>query len=94
MTPELQRYYEDRLTMFQSRGWRDLIDDMHEMLVATDRLDGVTPENLGFKKGELSMMNWILRLEETSKQAYADLRLSVPERAPDGTDDEMGTQDG
>lgn len=82
MTPELIRYYEDRLTMFQSRGWKDLIFDVSEMLNATNRLDAVIPENLLFKKGELSMMTWLMNLEEMSKQAYADLHLSMPEGAP------------
>ena len=89
MTNDLTRYYEDRHAMFASRGWKDLVDDVREMLKASDRLTGATPENLGFKQGEISLMNWFLTLEEHSKQAYADLQLPLPSGASDGTDDEV-----
>ena len=93
MTNDLTRYYEDRLAMFASRGWKDLVEDVREMLKSSDRLAGATIENLGFKQGELSLMNWFLSLEENSKQAYADLQLHLPSGSPDGTDDEVRDTD-
>lgn len=89
MTLELQRYYEDRLTMFASAGWNDLIADVLAMAEATDRLSGVTPDTLKFKQGELSIMNWLLQLEKTSKQAYADISVSMPDGAHNTEDDEL-----
>lgn len=94
MNPDLQRYYEDRLTMFASRGWKDLVEDVQTMLTATNRLEGVTAETLPFKQGELSMMNWILTLEETSKKAYADVHLDLPNGASDGTHHDLRAEDG
>lgn len=74
MTPELQRYYESRLAMCASEAWRDLMDDVKQMLDATNKLDGVTPDNLQFKQGEVSIMRWMLSLADVSEQAYEDLK--------------------
>jgi hypothetical protein len=74
MTPELQRYYEERLSMMGSQGWVDLMEDVQEMLKATDTLSGVTPENVKFKQGEISIMKWLLTLKDTSIKAYEGLQ--------------------
>ncbi len=74
MTPELQKYYEERLSMCASEAWKDLMDDVQAMLDATNRLDGVTPETLQYKQGEVSIMRWILALKEVSEQAFQQLK--------------------
>jgi len=74
MAPELQKYYEARLDMMGSQGWKDLMEDVREMLKATDTLSGVTPENVRFKQGEISIMQWLLSLKEISEKAYEDLQ--------------------
>lgn len=76
MTPELQRYYEQRLSMMGSEGWKDLMDDVMDMMAATNTLDGVTPENMRYKQGEISIMRWMLSLGEVSEQAYEQLKES------------------
>ena len=74
MDLELQRYYEARLDMMSSKGWSDLMEDVTEMLKATDTLSGVTPDNFRFKQGEISIMKWLLTLKETSNTAYEELK--------------------
>ena len=74
MTPELQRYYESRLDMMGSEGWRDFMEDVQQMLDATNRLDGVTADTLQHKQGECSLMRWLLALKEVSEQAYEQLK--------------------
>ena len=74
MTPELQRYYEQRLSMMGSEGWKDHMDDVMDMMAATNTLDGVTPENMRYKQGECSLMRWLLALKEVSEQAYEELK--------------------
>lgn len=75
MTPELQAYYERRLSMMGDEAWNDLMDDVREMLAATNRLDGVDSEqSLWFKKGEVSIMNWLLSLKDISEESYNYLK--------------------
>jgi len=51
-----------------------LVDDIVVMIEATDRLGGIeTEQQLHFKKGELSIMNWIKTLRESSTEVYEQL---------------------
>ncbi len=75
MTPELQKYYEDRLMMFSEPAWRELIADVEKMLDATNTLSGVDDEKtLHFRKGEVSIMRWLLTLEQVTNQSYDELK--------------------
>jgi hypothetical protein len=56
MDINLQKYYESRLDMMSSTAWKELMEDVQKMLDATNTLSGATPENLGFKQGEVSIM--------------------------------------
>jgi hypothetical protein len=74
MNRELQDYYENRFTMMATQGWKDLVEDIVTMIEATDRLGGIeTEQQLHFKKGELSIMNWIKTLRESSTEVYEQL---------------------
>jgi len=59
--------------MFSHPAWKELIVDISEMLEATNTLSGVTVDNLGFKQGEVSIMRWMLTLQETTENAYKEL---------------------
>ena len=75
MTPELDKYYQNRFSMMASDGWFDLMEDIKRMVEATNRLDGVDGiDQLMFKKGELSIMKWLLSLREVSEETYKELR--------------------
>jgi hypothetical protein len=74
MTPQLQRYYEERISMMSSDAWKDLMEDIETMLSATNVLDGVTADNMRYKQGEVSIMRWMLSLKEVSEQAYQQLK--------------------
>ena len=73
MDLELQKYYESRFDMFSHPAWKDLMEDVQSMLDSTNTLSGVTPENVGFKQGEVSIMRWILTLQKTTEESYKDL---------------------
>ena len=76
MTPELIKYYENRLAMTSSDGWRDLMSDLSEMIKSTDTLSGVLDErSLHFKRGELSIMRWLESLAEVSSKTYEELQI-------------------
>lgn len=59
--------------MFSTDAWKDLVEDVREMLASTNTLDGATPENVGFKQGEVSIMRWLLSLPEMTETAYEEL---------------------
>ena len=60
--------------LFASQGWQDLMKDVENMKESTDKISGVLMEDLRFKQGEISMMNWLLSLQDISTQAYQDLQ--------------------
>lgn len=74
MTPELQKYYENRFSMMATDGWSDLIEDIDNMLNALNNISVVQDEkDLQFKKGELSILTWLKNLKEVSERAYEEL---------------------
>ncbi len=75
MSPILQKYYEDRFTMMQTKGWKDLMEDIGNMKVATDTVSGIDDlRKLGVRQGEVSMMDWMLSLERVSEETYEELQ--------------------
>ena len=74
MTPELQKYYEDRFSMMASQGWRDLLEDIDGMITSLNNVSTIQDEkDLQFKKGELSILNWLKTLKQVSEEAYEGL---------------------
>lgn len=74
MTPELQRYYENRLDMMGGEAWKQLMEDVTEMLKSTNSLDGTTKDNVDFRRGEVSMMRWMLSLKSVCEYSYEQLK--------------------
>jgi hypothetical protein len=75
MNKELQQYYENRFGMMATQGWSDLVEDIELMIKSTDTIQGTdTEQQLWFKKGELSIMNWIKTLKESSGEVYEQLQ--------------------
>ena len=71
----LQEYYELRLRMMSDRPWYQLMEDVEEMLKATNDLSSVPDEKtLHYRRGEISMMRWMLSLKDVSEQAYQQLK--------------------
>ena len=74
MAPELQRYYEDRFDLFSKPGWIDLMDDAVKMFEALNNVSTIADEkSLQFRKGEISILTWLITLKEVSERAYEDL---------------------
>ena len=72
---DLDKYYTDRLRMMSDRPWHQLMEDVEEMLKATNDLSSVPDEKtLHYRRGEISMMRWMLSLRDVSEQAYQQLK--------------------
>lgn len=75
MDLKLEKYYESRLSMFASQGWKDFIEDVEGIIESVDRISPIVDEKqLWFKKGELSNLVWLKNLEQESKSAYQQLK--------------------
>ena len=71
----LQKYYEDRLSMCSTDAWKELMKDIEGMLKATDTLSSVSDtHSLDFRKGEVSMMRWMLSIADVSEESYMRLK--------------------
>lgn len=78
MNRELQTYYENRFSMMATKGWEDLLEDLELMITSTDTVSGIeTTEQLHFRKGEMSIMNWIRTLRESSTEVYEQLQEDI-----------------
>ena len=74
MTPELQSYYEERFSTMATQGWKDLMEDVDNMINALNNISIVQDEkDLMYKKGEMSILTWLKTLREVSERAYEEL---------------------
>ena len=74
VTPDLQKYYENRFEMMGMEGWKDLCIDIDIMIESLNNLSVISDEKtLMFKKGELSILTWLKTLKEVSERAYEEL---------------------
>lgn len=74
MNKELQDYYESRFEMMSTQGWKDLVEDIDKIIVSLNNISVVSDEkDLQFKKGELSILTWLVNLKEISERAYEEI---------------------
>ena len=74
MTPELQKYYEERFSTMATVGWKELMEDIDNMINSLNNISTIPDEkSLQFKKGELSILTWLKTLKQVSTQAYEEL---------------------
>lgn len=74
MSPELQKYYENRFSMMSAEGWKDLLEDVDNMISSLNNVAVIQDEkDLQFKKGELSILTWLKTLKQVSEQAFEEL---------------------
>lgn len=75
MDSQLQAYYENRLSMMGDTAWKQLMEDVQIMLDATNDVSSISDEKtLHYRRGEISMMRWMLSLRDVSEQAYQQLK--------------------
>ena len=71
MDEALKRYYENRMSMMSEEAWTDLMEDVQNMFNATNDVSAIQDEKtLHFRRGELSIMRWLLNLKGMSETAY------------------------
>ena len=74
MTPELDKYYSERFSMMATEGWKELLEDIDNMIEPLNNISTIEDErSLQFRKGELSILTWLKNLKQVSERAYEDL---------------------
>ena len=74
MSPELQKYYEERFSMMSTQGWVDLMEDVDKMIEPLNNISTIADEkSLQFRNGELSILIWLKNLKQVSERAFEDL---------------------
>ena len=74
MEQSLQKYYEDSFSMMATQGWADLIEDFTKLKESINDITLTTDtQDLFFRKGQLDILDLILKRKETCEQVYEEL---------------------
>ena len=73
------QFLEDRLSMMETEGWRDLIQDLENLENSVSNIDTMNSEqDLWFAKGQLYMINFLLSLHTVTNLALEELQDGNP----------------
>jgi len=68
MSKEDEQFLKDRLSMMESEGWLDLIENLKEIEQSVVNLDTMNnQDDLFHAKGQLQIIRFILSLEDATK---------------------------
>lgn len=74
MEQSLQKYYENQFTLFIQPGWTDLVEDLQRLKDSINDLSLVTDtQDLYFRKGQLDILELILRRKQTCEEVFKQL---------------------
>ena len=77
ISPELQQYYEDRLSMMSTKAWAQLIEDLQVMLENYQDIRNCDKDTVEFRKGQVDILDYIIGLKSLSEQAYEELNEKI-----------------
>ena len=73
MDKELQDYYDNYFDLFASKGWKQFIEDMtSNKEVLSDMMTVKDADELFFRKGQLHVLNTMLKFKETIETTYEE----------------------
>ena len=68
MPKEDEQFLKDRLSMMESEGWLDLIEDLKDIEQSILNIDALDNENDLFNaKGQLHIIRFLMSLEDATK---------------------------
>jgi hypothetical protein len=73
MSPELQQYYEDRLSMMSTKAWKQLIEDLQTMLENYQDIRTCDKDTVEFRRGQVDILDYMIGLKDLSEKAYEEL---------------------
>ena len=73
------QFLEDRLSMMETEGWRDLIQDLENLENSVSNIDSMNSDkDLWNAKGQLYMINFLLSLYTATNLALEELQDGNP----------------
>ena len=73
------QFLEDRLSMMEPEGWRDLIQDLENLEDSVKNIDTMNSEqDLWHAKGQLLMINLVLSLQSATNLALEESQEENP----------------
>ena len=73
------QFLEDRLSMMETEGWRDLIQDLENLENSVSNIDSMNSDkDLWNTKGQLHMINFLLSLYTATNLALEELQDGNP----------------
>ena len=73
MSPELQQYYEDRLSMMSTKAWKQLIEDLLDMRTLYENIRTCDKDTVEFRRGQVDILDYMIGLKDMSEKAYEEL---------------------
>lgn len=74
LTPELEKYYENYFDLFNTAGFKQLMEEADESIKAF-RVENINNENeLFLAKGQLVQLHSLKNLQVVVEQAYEELK--------------------
>jgi len=62
-------FFKDRLNLFEQEGWNDLVGELETLSMNLNDVQSIQNENdLYFVKGQLSILQMIINLEDATKE--------------------------
>ena len=75
MDQELQKYYDDRFSMFVTPGWKDLLEDLQTMLEQYEDITKIGDEQtLWYRKGQVDILQYLLSLKAITEKTFEELQ--------------------
>jgi hypothetical protein len=75
VTPELQQWYEEQFNLFNTQGWKDLVEQMKEMQKNYENLRNLpSDDTLKFRQGQLDILDWITGWQTSVEQNFKELQ--------------------
>jgi hypothetical protein len=75
VTDELRNWYEEQFTLFNTQGYKDLIEQMKDMQKNYENLRNLpSDDTLKFRQGQLDILDWIVGWQESVEQNFKELQ--------------------
>tara|TARA_B100001079_G_C16362919_1_gene493741 strand:+ start:73 stop:315 length:243 start_codon:yes stop_codon:yes gene_type:complete len=74
MDIDTRRFFDERYALFETDGWRTLLNEEVKTLIeANESLYDITDiKTLYMRKGALQVLNWLANLEELTRNTEVD----------------------